>query len=111
MTSVHKPQAVNARIASGIFEEEATQELLERQEREELERLKASIRSVMLTREGRRVIAWLFDVAGLDVSVTAREPLDMVYASARRDLALEVKALIKEVCPALLKTMDEETNE
>lgn len=111
MTSVHKPTYLSDKIASDLFEEEETQALQAQKEREELETLKAALRAVMLTREGRRVVAWIFELAGLDISITARDPIDMVYASARRDLALDVKATLKEICPELLKTMEEENDE
>lgn len=108
--SVHKRIDSDLTIGSGIFgEEDKQQERFER-ERERLIQLKEACTKVMSTEEGRRFVAWVIELAGVEDSVTSMDPQSMLYRSAQRDLGLTLRTFLKETCPNLLKTLEEEAD-
>lgn len=111
MRTVHKPQSPEDTFTAGIFAEEEAKAEAERMARQREQILKAAVCSVMGTENGRLFVDWLLDLSGVEESVTAANDRAMLYASAQRDIGLQVRDTIKTACPDLYELMEKESDE
>ena len=109
--SVHKLLGPEDTFNAGIFAEEEAVEDRARKEAQRAVVLGESISNVMGSESGRLVMAWLLDLTGLDESVSAGNDRAMLYASAQRDLGLEIRRALRSACPNYFELMEKESDE
>lgn len=111
---VHKESGAGRNMTPMLDEEDfdpfdpEVEELRAKRLKEADDRLLQDLRVVMGTQNGRRAIAWLFDLCSMSKSVTSLQPLAMAIASGQRDVGLAVRARIEAACPELLDLMIKE---
>lgn len=84
---------------------------LAKKAKEKEDRLKSSLLRVLSTREGRRVMAMVLDLTGFFVSVSQIDPIQMAVSSGRRDVGVQLYALLEELHPDLLDKLLKERRE
>ena len=111
MTRVHNPHTPADTFNAGIFAEEDDREERERREEQKALILGEALSAVMSTESGRRSMAWLLELTGVDESVTASNDRAMLYASAQRDIGLEIRHRLLSACPSYFELMEKESDE
>lgn len=79
--------------------------------KEKEERFKSSLLRVLSTKDGRAVLAAVLDMAGFFRSVSQTDPITMAVSSGRRDVAVQLYALLEESHPDLLDKLLKERRE
>ena len=74
-------------------------------------RLDNSIKTIMATKEGRRVMSWVLGFSGLNVSLSVFDSLKMAVLSGRRDVGLDISSRLGAVCPDLVTLMEKESQD
>lgn len=75
----------------GIFEEEDSLELEEKEQARQEKNLDDALAGVMSSEQGRRAMAWILSLTGEEDSTTDMDPMKMMCRSARRDVGLLIR--------------------
>lgn len=105
--AVHKVNSAGENL--GVFAEIEEREESERLERVVEAEIDATLASFMSTRAGRKTVAWILSLTGLDASVTSMNPMRMMAAAARRDIGLALKDRLISACPKQFIQMEQES--
>lgn len=84
----------------GFFEQQEAEAERRKALKIEDEKTDADIRSVMASEQGRRVIAWILDLTGLDESISSCDAMNMALLSGRRDVGLSIVKRLFRACPS-----------
>lgn len=84
---------------------------LAKKAKEKEDRLKSSLLRVLSTKEGRMVLSMVLDITGFFGSVSQTDAITMAVSSGRRDVGVQLYALLEESHPDLLDKLLKERRE
>ena len=80
-----------------IFAEIEAQKSLDKKAKEQRKREDDAIASVLATKQGREVLAWILSMTHLSSSTSAQDALTLAALSAQRDIGLEIVSRLEDV--------------
>jgi hypothetical protein len=91
-----------------IFAEIEAQKSLERKAKDQRKREDDAIASVLATKQGREVLAWILSMTHLSSSTSAQDALTLAALSAQRDIGLEIVSRLEDVDFDMVQLMQKE---
>lgn len=79
--------------------------------KEKEDRLKSALLRILSTKEGRMVLSMVLDITGFFGSVSQTDAITMAVSSGRRDVGVQLYALLEESHPDLLDKLLKERRE
>ena len=91
-----------------IFAELEAQKAFERKAKDQRKREDDAIASVLATKQGREVLAWILSMTHLSSSTSAQDALTLAALSAQRDIGLEIVSRLEDVDFDMVQLMQKE---
>lgn len=94
-----------------IFAEIEAQKSLDKKAKDQRKREDDAIASVLATKQGREVLAWILSMTHLSSSTSAQDALTLAALSAQRDIGLEIVSRLEDVDFDMVQLMHKETRD
>lgn len=91
-----------------IFAEIEAQKSLDKKAKDQRKREDDAIASVLATKQGREVLAWILSMTHLSSSTSAQDALTLAALSAQRDIGLEIVSRLEDVDFDMVQLMQKE---
>ena len=91
-----------------IFAEIEAQKSLNKKAKEQRKREDDAIASVLATKQGREVLAWILSMTHMSSSTSAQDALTLAALSAQRDIGLEIVSRLEDVDFDMVQLMQKE---
>lgn len=91
-----------------IFAEIEAQKSLDKKAKDQRKREDDAIASVLATKQGREVLAWILSMTHMSSSTSAQDALTLAALSAQRDIGLEIVSRLEDVDFDMVQLMHKE---